>query len=179
MTIQSGGHVNLLRRCFNLGLNIHVSRRIVFWNKVGWDNIARIIWTLRTTLAGLKQKTLDESCILHWWRCDLYVWHREINEIRECGFGGRHGRGDGLIKQQGCSISRKIRKWECWVPLDDVASKTFMKALQGINLIILLHHTSLQKSYPGFTITNRPSHGMEIRHWHIECRTRHCRRFYN
>src|SRR5258705_945564 len=50
-----------------------------------------------------------------------------------------------------------------------------MEALQGIKPTILLCHSSLEKSDSSCTIPNRDCHGMDIRHWHVECCTRDCR----
>jgi hypothetical protein len=61
------------------------------------------------------------------------------------------------------------------VPVDDFTLKAFMQALQGINLTILLNHTSLKNSNSSCTILNHQCHGMEIWHGQIECCTRHSR----
>jgi hypothetical protein len=61
------------------------------------------------------------------------------------------------------------------MPVDDFAPKAFMKALQGINLTILLCHASLEKSDSRCAIANRNCHRMEIRHGNSECCNRDCR----
>ncbi|KAG1725867.1 uncharacterized protein EDB91DRAFT_1086946 [Suillus paluster] len=99
VTFIENFHVNLLRRLFNLhlNLNIHVIGGVIFWDKVAWitwvHNFAGRIWILwMSNLVVIKQEAINGRGIRDCCGCGCgsNAFHCEINERCCKGYQSYH-----------------------------------------------------------------------------------------